>query len=215
MRTILCGIIMLVVASMSLAAEPCRPFLERNVDANILHTMQAAAREGRLLRVVPGKSRVGFCVRHFPLQEFRGEFTQLVGGLALPPDNNSHGQALLLIHTESMVPSNPSLAPLVHGYQFMDTERFPEILFTGHTFQWVDTHHAHIFGDITIHGMTRPVVFDIDVDVADAVGNRPGRIRLNGKGQINRARFGMHGYRFLVSETVRLCLDVELVRWGL
>jgi len=206
---------LLAVAGRAFASEPCAPFAGGKVDADVLATMRTAGQEGRLYHVVPGHSRVGFCVRHFPLQEFRAEFTQLVGGLALPPDNREHGQALLLIHTSSMESSNPALAPLVHSYQFIDTKRFPEILFIGRAFQWVTGQHAHLYGDITLHGITRPVVFDIDFSVSDHPdGDLPGHIHIRGTGQINRTHFDMRSYRLLVSETVRLCLDVELLPWG-
>jgi heat shock protein HtpX len=63
----------------------------------MLAAMRAAAAEGRMYRVDTDVSRVGFCVRHFPFQEFRGEFTNIIGGLAFPPEPASYGQALLLI----------------------------------------------------------------------------------------------------------------------
>ena len=65
------------------AGHPYAPFEGGDVDPEILASMRAAAAQGRLYRVDPDVSAVGFCVRHFPLQEFRGEFTDLVGGLAL------------------------------------------------------------------------------------------------------------------------------------
>jgi polyisoprenoid-binding protein YceI len=197
------------------ASEPCAPFVDGKVNADVLAAMRTAAHRGRLYRIVPGSSQVGFCVRYFPMQEFRGTFTQLVGGLALPENIDEHGQALLLIQTTSLEPSNPALAPMVHSYQFMDTERFPEILFIGHAFQWVNGQHAHLFGDITLHGRTQPVVFEMDITVRnDPERNRPGHIHLTGNGQIRRSHFDMRNYPLLVSDTVHLCLDVELVPWG-
>ena len=42
---------------------------------------------------------------------------------------------------------------------------------------------------------------------------RPERIYLKGTSEVNRVNFDMRSYRFVVSETVRLCLSVELVQW--
>lgn len=206
--------VLLVLADMAIAGEPCKPF-EGKVDAKLLAAMRVSADEGRLYRVVPGQSTVGFCVRHFPFQELRGEFTNIVGGLALPPDIEEHGQALLLIHSTEMEASNPDLIPLLRSHEFMDTERYPEILFVGHSFEW-HTHplHGHIYGDLTLHGRTQPVVFDIDFEMLDDFEHeRPARIFLSGKSQVNRMKFDMRSYRFVVSHTVRLCLSVELVPW--
>ncbi|MEZ5542964.1 MAG: YceI family protein [Pseudomonadota bacterium] len=196
------------------AAEPCTPFEGGRVDAKLLAEMRAAAHEGRLYRVVPGHSKVGFCVRYFPFQEFRGEFTNVVGGLTLPPDTERHGQALLLIHTTAMESSNPDLDPLVQGHEFMDVEHYPEILYVGRAFQWYNPLQAYIYGDITLRGITQPVVFNIEIDAPerDAEGN-PETIHLRGTSEVNRTQFDMRTHRIMISETVRLCLSVELVRW--
>ena len=214
LQLVVCALL-LTLAGIALAAEPCAPFEGGIVDKKILDAMRTAARDGRLYRVVPGASRVGFCVRHFPFQELRGEFTSIVGGLALPPAKEQHGQALLLIHTSEMEASNPELIPLMRSHEFMDTARYPEILFVGHTFEWHDHPiHGHVFGDLTLHGVTQPAMIDLDLDMLEGFENgRPAHIYLSGYGEVNRMHYDMRSYRFLVSHTVRLCLTVELVPW--
>ena len=209
------GVMLAALTGIVSAHEPCTPFERLDVDPKLLDTMREAARAGRMYRVVPGQSKVGFCVRHFPFQELRGEFTNIVGGLALPPDVDQHGQALLLIHTSDMWTSNPDLLPLLRSHEFMDTERYPEILFVGQTFEWIShPQHGHVYGDLTLHGITQPVMFEIDLDVLTAEGeDRPARIHLNGRSQVNRMKFDMRSHRMFVSQTVRLCLSVELVPW--
>lgn len=207
---------LLVCATAAVALEPCQPFEGGRVDAQLLEIMRDAARDGRLYRVVPGNSRVGFCVRHFLMQEFRGEFTNIVGGLALPSaDTRQYGQALLLIHTTPLDVSDESLAPLVKGHEFMDTRHYPEILFAGHTFEWLGPMQGYMYGDLTLRGRTQAVVFKVSIDVIEpGEGELPGRIFLQGTGQVNRYRFDMRSHSLTVSETVRLCLAVEMVPWG-
>ena len=212
--SIILATLLALVTGTAAATEPCTPFEDRRVDAELLAEMRMAAKEGRMYRVVTGNSRVGFCVRHFPFQEFRGEFINLVGGLALPPAPDQHGRALLLIHTTGMESSNPDLEHIVTGHQFMDIERYPEILFEGKAFHWYSPTHAHIHGDLTLHGVKQPVVFDIEVDtLEDGKQGRPELISLHGTGQVDRLQFDMRSHQFLVSQTVRLCLSVELERW--
>jgi polyisoprenoid-binding protein YceI len=203
-----------LAATAVLSAQPCTPFEGGRVDPEILQTMRDAARDGRLYRVDPGVSKVGFCVRHFPGQEFRGEFTNIVGGLVFPPLAAQQGQALLLIHTTSLQSENTDLLPLVAGHDFMDTSNYPEILFVGHTAHWQNYSQGHIHGDLTLHGVTQPVTFSLAVRaLEDSEDNRPARILLQGRSQVERTRFDMNRYRFFVSETVRLCMNVELVPW--
>jgi len=197
------------------AVEPCKPFEGGRVDPQILETMREAAMEGRMYRVNPAVSKVGFCVRHFPYQEFRGEFTNIIGGLALPLDPARYGQALLLIRTASLKSDNTALMPLAKGRHFMDTARYPEILYVGRRFEWINEVHAHIYGELTLRGKTHPVIFDVDIDSPDNTDdNWVDRIRLRGTSQISRFKYDMRSHRFFVSETIQLCLDVELLPWG-
>ena len=203
-----------LVTTTALAAQPCSPFEGGRVDTELLQLMRDAAEEGRLYRVDPGNSNVGFCVRHFPGQEFRGEFTNIVGGLVFPPVSTQQGQALLLIHTASLESENTTLLPLVTGHDFMDTSRYPEILFVGHTAHWQSYTQGHIHGDLTLRGVTQPVIFELAIHPLDNGENeRPDRILLRGRSQVNRMDFDMNSYRYFVSETVRLCMSVELVPW--
>lgn len=171
--------------------------------------MRKAAEDGRLYRVDPARSKVGFCVRHFPFQEFRGEFRNIVGGLALPSGTSQFGKALLLIHSSSLESSNTALLPTIRSHQFLDTEEYPDILFTGRMFHWIAPNRAYVQGDLRLRGTTQPVVFDVVI----SPGENNGHLRLEGTSQINRIRFGITGYRYLVSETVRLCLSADLLHW--
>jgi len=209
------SVLLVLTVATAVAVEPCQPFEGGRVNPKLIDAMRSAASEGRLYRVVPGSSKVGFCVRHFPIQEFRGEFTRLVGGLVMPSTLHPYGQALLLVHTSALEASNEELAPLVKGHEFMDTSRYPDILFIGRAFEWLAPLQGYIYGDLTLHGKTQPVVFNVGIDILEeGLGNLPDRIRLHGTGQVNRYQFDMRSRGFTVSETVRLCLDVEMVPWG-
>ena len=206
--------LLVLVTSTAMAGEPCQPFEGGRVDAQVLEVMRNAAREGRMYRVVPGKSRVGFCIRHFPGQEFRGEFPNIVGGLAMPSLEHRYGQALLLIHTSTLDASNEELTSLVQSHKFMDTSRYPDILFVGRAFEWLAPLQGYIYGDLTLRGETQPIVFQVSIEILEeGLGTLPDRIFLKGTGQLNRYQFNMRSYRFTVSETVRLCLEVEMVPW--
>lgn len=210
---LLSALLWLVATNLN-AGEPCTPFEARRVDNQLLAEMRDAAHEGRLYRVVPGRARVEFCVRHFPFQEFRGSFTRLVGGLTVPSTLDRHGRALLLVHTTTMESSEPDLDSLVQSHEFMDVLHYPEILFVGRDFEWYSPNRARINGDLTLHGVTQPVTFDTELTVLENdVDDTPRTVFLKGTSEVSRLAFDMRSYRMLVSETVRLCLSVELTRW--
>ena len=63
--------------------------------------------------------------------------------------------------------------------------------------------------------LTHPVIFDADIEVPkDVLDSWPERIRLRGLSHVSRFNFEMHSHRLFVSDTVRLCLSVELVQWS-
>jgi len=100
----------------------------------------------------------------------------------------------------------------VAGHKFIDTSRYPDILFVGHTAHWQTDLQGHVHGDLTLRGVTQPVTFEVVIRTLEyGEGERPARIHLQGRSQVERRNFDMNSHRFFVSEIVRLCLDVELV----
>jgi polyisoprenoid-binding protein YceI len=214
LRAFAAALLLLVTGTAAAASLPCKPFEGGRVETELLETMRAAAFEGRLFRVVPGASKIAFCVRHLFAREFRGEFTNVVGGLVVPSEEKKDSHALLLIHTTSMQASDPELKSLVQGRHFMDTDNYPDILFAGRTVDWYSPRRGTVSGDLTLHGVTRPLSIDIGIEVLEKTPDgKPERLFLEGHGQVNRYEFDMRSHRFIVNENVRLCLDVELVHW--
>lgn len=119
----------------------------------------------------------------------------------------------MLTHSASLASENSDLVPLAIGHDFIDAEHYPEILFVGRQIVWLDQRQARIYDDLTLHGKTQPVVFNVEIEREDKGSGNRGRIRLRGSTQVNRIEFDMTSYRFFVSEQVRLCLAVELVPW--
>jgi polyisoprenoid-binding protein YceI len=207
-------VLLLAGTGSAVAALPCAPFEGGLVNPRLVEVMRSAAREGRLFTVVPGASSVGFCVKQLFGEEFHAETTNIVGGLALPPAPHQYGQALLLIHANSLTANNPDLLPLAQGPRFMDIKRFPQILFIGRAFEWLNPMQGYIYGDLTLHGRTQPVVFMINIEILETgLGDLPTRILLTGKSQVSRRQFNMTSHRLLVSDQVKLCLSVELTAW--
>ena len=57
-------------------------------------------------------------------------------------------------------------------------------------------------------------VFDIEVDVLERDENeKPENIFLRGTTQVDRTEFDMRTHQIMISQTVKLCLSVELTRW--
>jgi len=221
--------IIMAVGWLSLAhADPveddlCSPFMDGKVDTSLLSSMLDAARDGYLYRIENETSQVGFCVSS-KFSEVKGDFRKFSGGLALPPAGATANsdQAMIVINTASLDTDGSLVEAMIKSERFFDVEKYPEILFISRGFEWTGTHTGMIAGDLTVHGVTKAVVFAVTLThvkdaagniVKSAAGNLSHRMIVKATTIIQRAQFGMDNMSKLVSDEVRLCLTVEVVRY--
>lgn len=108
--------------------------------------------------------------------------------------------------------------PKVNG-DFSDAEKFPVLSFVSRGVARRDDGSLAVTGDLTIHGITREVVFSVDgpSDPArDPWGNE--RVGLSATAKINRKDFGLNynaaleAGGLLVGDEVTISLDVQFVK---
>lgn len=217
-RLVLAGLL-LSGGGTAIAAEPitgtgndvdvCKPFQDGRVDASLLETMLTAAENGHLYRIQKATSRMGFCV-HSQLSEIEGEFKEFQGGLALQPAVNGKGQAMVVIKTDSVDVKGKMIENLIKGERFFDVENNPEILFVSKGFEWTSPSKALLKGDLTLRGITRPVVFEVTLTALDGTQtDSDEKILVKASTEIDRTAFGMKALSSMVDDTVKLCMSVE------
>jgi polyisoprenoid-binding protein YceI len=193
----------------------CTPFLNGKVKQSVLDTMLHAAKKGYLYRVQPATSVVKFCIDS-KFSHVEGRFKDIEGGIAMQPGVEKRGQALLSIDVDSVSASNSLVEKVIKSGTFIDVERYPEILFVSTGFEWLIGTEGIVKGNLTLHGVTRPVTFN--VKLSDIKGNKVGNsdmILIKMTAPISRADFGMSKRRLLVSDSVKLCMSVQAKRTNL
>ncbi len=191
----------------------CEPFLNSKVDASLMASMLTAAENGQLYRINQESSQVGFCVDS-QLSRVEGSFRDFRGGLALDSGTSSDGQAMVVIRTDSVDTDATLIKQLLKGDSFFDVENNPEILFVSTGFEWTSATTAKLEGDITLRGVTRPVVFDVTLtEITQASKDADKKILVKATTILNRTDFGMTSLTSLVSDNVRLCMSVEATRY--
>lgn len=202
-------------AGLTLAGEDelCAPFMDGHVDESLLATMLSAAQDGHLYRIQEHSSQVGFCVNS-KLSRIEGNFNAFKGGISLGPDNNSHGQTMVLIKADSLETEGTIIRNMIKGDSFFDVNQFPEVLFVSNGFQWTGPDTAVLKGNLTLRDITKPVIFNVTLTAMDAEPVRqPNRILVKATTTINRADFGMGKLEFLVDSDVQLCMSVEAEKY--
>ena len=202
-------------ATVAVADRFCTPFLNGKVKQSVLDSMLHAAKKGYLYRVQPATSVVKFCIDS-KFSHVEGRFKDFEGGIAMQRGIENRGQALLSIDVDSVTAPNPLVEKVIKSGTFIDVGRYPEILFVSTGFQWVAGTAGIVKGNLTLHGVTRPVIFN--VKLSDIRGDKAGdsdTILIKMTAPISRADFGMTKRRLLVSDSVKLCMSIEAKRTNL
>ncbi|MEZ5542876.1 MAG: YceI family protein [Pseudomonadota bacterium] len=193
----------------------CAPFMDGKVDTSLVSSMLQAAADGYLYRIRQESSQVGFCVDS-EFKRVEASFRDFSGGVALTPASwvERDQQAMVVIRTASLDTRGSVIENLIKSESFFDVEKYPEILFVSRNFEWLDKDKAKINGELTVHGVTRPVALNVTLTPSAEPGpNGEESITIKASTVINRADFGMDSLSKLVSNQVKLCMSVEVVRY--
>ena len=211
------GWVLLSVGLQGLAGEEelCAPFLHGKVDLSRVEAMRNAAKGGHLYRIQPDTSRVGFCVDS-QFSVVKAEFKDFQGGMTLWPDHpGDKEQAMVLVKTASLDTDGSMIEYLLKGQRFFDVENYPEILFVSSDFKWTSDTTGIMKGDLTLHGVTRPVTFKVTLFPVKTGGEKPvEKVLVKAGTIIRRSDFGMDTLSRVVNDNVELCMSVEAVRYS-
>ena len=208
-KLLLAALLLAMLPGIAGGTQPCSAFRDGKVDPTLLDMMLTAADDGRLYRIEPARSEFGFTVTS-SLREVRGQFHQVQGGMAVDTLGLEQDQVLVAIRTESLDTDCAFIENMLRGVSFFDVAQYPEILFVSTRFEWVTQTRATLIGDLTLHGVTRPVTFD--VRLTNVFGEQAGdtdTILVKATSSIRRSDFGMKAIPRLVEDEVRLGMHVQ------
>src|SRR5262249_50198897 len=101
---------------------------------------------------------------------------------------------------------------------FLDAEKFPQLTFKSTRIEKKGDDEAAVHGDLTIHGVTRPVTLAVELGgrVKDPWGGT--RAGFSAKTSILRKDFGLHwnvaleAGGFVVGDKVEITLEIEAIQ---
>lgn len=192
----------------------CAPFRDGVVDQSLVAEMLEAAKDGHLYRIHSATSRIGFCVDSL-IGRVEAEFRGFRGGLALRREVwGDDSQMMVMIDSESLKTDRNFIKDMLKSDRFLHAEKFPKILFVSKTLEWESDTKASLYGMLTMHGVTRPVRFRLEL--TNIIGGRADHdqeIVVIAKANILRSSFGMANLSGFVSDNVELCMRVSALRY--
>jgi polyisoprenoid-binding protein YceI len=194
------------------AREQLSSSLHGKVGDSALAAMLDASNTGNFYQILPEASEVRFSVDSIA-GEAKGNFTRFKGVIALQPDSANNGQAVFVLKSDSISSANIAIDKVVKSKSYLNTARFPEILFISSGFAWLSATKGLLKGKLTLHGVTENVAFN--AELSDARGNKVGdseTIHVSIDTSISRSRFGMKLMSSVVSDAVRLSLNIRAKR---
>jgi polyisoprenoid-binding protein YceI len=162
----------------------------------------------------PAHSAVTFRVRHLGITWVNGNFGQWTADLAYDPQHPEAGSVTAKIQAASISTGNERRDNDVrHDYLAVDS--FPEITFVTRRVEQVSPDKLRISGDLTVRGITHPVVLDTEVGGILAT-QRGRRTAFSATTTIKRQDYGIILNHFMegaqvVGDEVRITIDIEAV----
>jgi polyisoprenoid-binding protein YceI len=140
-------------------------------------------------------THVSFEVRRLGLRLFSAEFHQLDGDFVLDPSGDGGGLSVV-VQMQSIDCHDPGWNVRLRSPAWLDVEKYPEMTFHSHAIHLDGRHRATVEGELTLHGVTKTLLFtfsDIDCDLS---GSDAGRTcHFFGRTQIRRSDFRLpHGF---------------------
>ena len=168
-------------------------------------------------QIDPNHSSAQFAVRHLVVSTVRGTFNKLSGTAQYDPAHPAASSIEATIDAASVDTRVEARDKDLRSPNFFDVDKYPTITFKSKKVEAAGAGKLKITGDLTIHGVTKEVVLDVDGITAPINDGRGQRVGASATTKINRRDFGLQYNRMVeasavVGDDVTITLDIELVK---
>jgi polyisoprenoid-binding protein YceI len=167
--------------------------------------------------VDPAHSTVEFSVRHVMVTTVKGHFQKVKGTVELDEKDPSKSTVEVSIETASIDTHEAKRDAHLKSAAFFDAAKFPAIAFKSTKVEKAGKGKFKVTGDLTMHGITKPVVLAVEgpsASIKDPYGRTVRGVMATGK--LDRKDWGMTWNQALdsggmvVSDEVKLEVNAEL-----
>jgi len=160
-------------------------------------------------------SDVSFTVRHMMVSKVRGHF-RAFSGVIVTAENPLESSVTASIDLNSIETGQEQRDNHIRSADFFETEKYPEMTYRS-TGVRPDGEDFILDGELSLHGVTRPVSLKLELGGFGPDALNPGgtRVGFSATGEINRRDFGiditmpMDGGGVVVGDKVTINLEIE------
>lgn len=170
--------------------------------------------------VDPAHSKGVFSVKHLGISTVRGELSKASGHAEINDNDVTKSQIEVTLGAATVNTGQEDRDKDLRSTNFLDVEKYPTMSFKSKSISKGPGGTLKLTGDLTIHGVTKEVTFDVDgpspaIKDPFGAGLRRGA---SATAKINRKDFGivwnhlMDNGGLMVSDDVTITIDLELVK---
>lgn len=160
----------------------------------VVALMTLSAAYAQTWTVDKAHSRVGFTVTHLLISEVDGNFKTFDAKLTASKPDLSDAEFEMTADVNSINTDNEMRDGHMKSDKWFDAAKFPTITFKSTSFKKVDGKKYKMTGDLTMHGVTKPVTLDAVLTgpvTMEGRGGKQEKIGLKVNGTVKRTDFGV------------------------
>lgn len=155
-------------------------------------------------------TQVEFTYSHFGFSNITGRFDQVKGEFDLNTENLAKSKISIEIPISSMSTGVSKLDTHLQSADFFDVVKYPTASFKSTMVHVASDKELHVMGDLTIHGVTKPVTLTVKVNkIADHPMKKTPTAGFDASTTIKRSDFGVGAYVPAVSDEVKITITME------
>jgi polyisoprenoid-binding protein YceI len=155
-------------------------------------------------------TQVLFSYSHFGMSHITGRFDEVKGSFDFDAKNPAKSSIQVEIPIASLSTGVAKLDEHMKSPDFFDAAKFPTATFKSTKVTAAGDKKLSVAGDLTIHGVTKPVVLDVTIN-----GNGPHPMKkvaaagFDARTTIKRSEFGIEKYAPAVSDDITIAITLE------
>ncbi|GAB2581379.1 polyisoprenoid-binding protein [Dyella jejuensis] len=158
----------------------------------------------------PGHTMVLFSWSHFGFSHPTADLGIADGTLVFDQQHPSQSSVEVTMPLSNLDTHVPALDQHLKQPDFFNADKYPEVTFKSTSVQPLGGKRYKVTGNLTVHGVTRPVVLDATLN---NIGTHPmtgqPAIGFNATGTLKRSDFGLGAYVPKVSDEIQLNITTE------
>jgi polyisoprenoid-binding protein YceI len=182
-----------------------------------LVTLVALPAAASTWEIDPNHTESSFVVKHLMVSNVRGQFGKTTGTVQQDDKDISKSKVEIVIDAKTIDTRVDKRDAHLKSPDFFDVEKFPTITFKSTKITKTEGNNVKMEGDLTIHGVTKPVVIKVE-QTPDTLATGKTIRGFTATTKVNRKDFGLtwnraiEGGGVLVGEDVAITVEGELHR---